>query len=231
MPAKKKPIQAQAAEQEEEELPGGPRHPQGAKVTTGNEPYPPGHRRHVKLTPAARIVRDGLIVRRRAQGWPLRAIAEEAGLSERHVTNIIKQAAQDSETSSLLKQDPIQVIEWALDEHQRTYDAYSSVAADAGNDQVLMQALRSREQSLDRIVKLLQATGKLPKELGTLRQVIDFRGIAQEMVRKIQELKAGTATVEEVEEFFLYVAGLGTENNHLLGSAEEEPADEEDEAA
>lgn len=163
-------------------------------------------------TAAGIAARNALIIARRTQNWTIKQIAEEAHLSMDQVKKISADAKAHGEEMSLLRQDPVDIIEQVLSERQTDYALYTQAAvaaAEKENINALIGALNGRGQTSDRIVKLLQDTGKLPRELGTMRYVIDFRGIAREMVSQLQALKAGKTEIEQVESFFREMTRIG----------------------
>lgn len=167
---------------------------------------------------AARAARDALIVARRAQGWSIAEMAEEAQLSQAQIKKILERERDADVEMALLRQDPVEIVENVLSERQRDYALYTHAAVEAaerGNLNALIGAINGRGTTSDRIVKLLQDTGKLPRELGTLRYVIDFRGIAREMVRKLEELEAGEAEIKQVKSFFAELTRLGAPGSQI----------------
>jgi hypothetical protein len=62
---------------------------------------------------------------------------------------------------------------------------------------------------------LLQATGRMPKDMGGLGDLIGMRELATEMVDSVRAFKRGEAEAEEVEETFKRALGLGRPRSEL----------------
>lgn len=54
----------------------------------------------------------------------------------------------------------------------------------------------------------MQATGRMPRDLGGLGDLMVIRSIAAAMVTAVRDLRAGRATPEKVEEIFKRAAGI-----------------------
>lgn len=180
----------------------------GGKTPRGPRREPKDSGQGPRLTNAQRVARDALIVQRRAQGWNMADIAEEAGIQVPAVSKIIARDA-DARDVRFLDQDPVETIEFTLREYHSSLVMYLMAAREARSTAEYVTAIRGKDATLERITKLYQAVGKLPRELGTLRHVIDFRGIGQEMVRALDALEAGEASVVEVRRFFELLTGIG----------------------
>lgn len=202
----------------------------------------PGATHKQPETAAGKAARNALIVARRAQGWTVPEIAEEVKLSEEQTKKILRDARRNGDEVGLLRADPVDLIEQVLAERQEDYIMFTHAAlaaAENGQLNALIGAIRGRGETSDRIVKILQDTGKIPRELGVFRYIIDFRGIAKQMEAKLAELERAARDgaiseedVRAVRAFFHEIIGLGGPGSALPpgavnGSAEEEPPSSE----
>lgn len=181
-----------------------------------------------------RVARNSYIVQRTAQGWKQDKIAEELGITQGAVSKILATAGRDL-SFRFLDQDPVETVEWALARYHESLVMYDAAALDAASSGEYTAAVKGRDAATERIIRLYQAVGKLPRELGTLRHVIDFRGIGQEMVRVMRAVEAGEASVGEAVVFFERLVGLGAEGSDarslaVEGSVSEEKEEKEDAA-
>lgn len=161
----------------------------------------------LKLTPAGRALRNAVIIQRVAEGWKWKDIAEEAQITERMAKVV---AAQERERPGmrLLERDPVQIIEWLLKEHERAVMVYTLIALEAQDDKARIGALRGRDAAMQRVLEILQHTGTLPKELGTMRHVIDIREFALKMTDAIEAFERGEIEAAQVKSTFRQLAGL-----------------------
>lgn len=165
---------------------------------------PPGR---PSLSPSQRIARDSLIFQRAAEGWRQGEIAREAGIDTRQVRNILKKG-MDGGDVRLLRKDPVEIVEWALTEYLNSYQGYTAHAAEAVGQEYI-SAMKARDAVMERITRLLQATGKLPRELGTLRHIVDLRAIGERVLIAMDDFEAGEISASKVREVFEEVAGIG----------------------
>jgi transcriptional regulator with XRE-family HTH domain len=123
------------------------------------------------------------MVARKAQGWTWEAIAEEAGLSVRTV----KEAVKNRQAGAPLQfnADPVRVVEEVFQAYQLSIGDLEAIAAEAARSNQLAIAVgakRSANDAREKVLTLLQMTGRLPQELGSLRHLIDLRAIAVRML-------------------------------------------------
>jgi hypothetical protein len=135
-----------------------------------------------RLTAAAQQVRDTLMIQRLAQGWDYHAIAAEAGISVSAAKRAIK--ARQEAAPLRLNADPVEVIERIFEGYQLSVGDLEAMAAEAqkkGQLSAAVGAKKAANEARDRMVAVLQATGRLPQELGALRHLIDLRAVAVRM--------------------------------------------------
>lgn len=176
----------------------------------------------------ARAARARLILEMKSRGYEEQEIAEEVGLNTRQVRKIW---ARERDRPDLITQDPVTIVQEVLEGYQRDMHVFSTIVLEAAqneNTSGMISALNGRAITQDKIIRLLQAMGRLPREMGTLRHVIDFRGIAQEMVRVLEAVTEGEKTPEEALAYFTEMMDLGAGTPQLM-EAEVIEEDVEDE--
>lgn len=150
---------------------------------------------------AKRMLRDTRIVQRYIQGWPWPAIAEEAGLSERAAQKAF--AARKATMPLALQQDPVEVIEQIMEGYQLTVGDAEAIAVQAVNEGKLSVAVAAKKlgtETREKQVRLLQATGRLPQDLQSLRHLLDMRGLAVQMVDAVEGLSREVEVAGQIED-------------------------------
>lgn len=136
-----------------------------------------------RLTAAAQAARDSLMVARRVQGWTWEATAREAGITVRQAKNAVK--ARQEGAPLQFAADPVRVVEEIFTAYQLSIGDFEAIALQAiedGNLAAAVGAKRSANDARDKVLTLLQLTGRLPQELGSLRHLMDLRAIAVRML-------------------------------------------------
>ena len=162
-----------------------------------------------RLTAAKQGLRDSLIVTRRAQGFHLDAIAAEAGVNERTVRRVL--AEREAVGEALLDRDPIDVVRQMAAQFQASVADYEAMAsAYAGvHPSAAIGAKKGADQAREKLLVLLQATGRMPKDLGGLGDLMGLRALGEEMVDAVRAFKRGEVDAEHVEQTFTRALGLG----------------------
>lgn len=143
------------------------------------QPAPSGSR----LGAAQQAARDSLMIARLAQNWTWPAIAAEAGISVTAAKKAVK--ARQENAPLALNEDPVKIVEDVMRGYQLSVgdlEAMSSAAVEADNLNAAVGAKKGANEARDKMLMLLQMTGRLPQELGALRHLIDIRAIAIRML-------------------------------------------------
>ena len=162
-----------------------------------------------RLTAAKQGLRDSQIVARRAQGWHLDAIAAEAGVNERTVRRVL--AEREAIGEALLDRDPIDVVRQMAAQLQASvadFEAMASAYSDV-NPAAAIGAKKGADQAREKLLVLLQATGRMPRDLGGLGDLMTMRALAEEMVDAVRAFKRGEADADHIEATFTRALGLG----------------------
>jgi hypothetical protein len=143
-----------------------------------------------RLPSGAMYLRDALIVQRHAQGWPWEAIAAEAGIS---VTAAKEAAKRRREQAPLaLKADPLKVVEDIMLGLQTSIGDFEALAVryQDAHPSAAVGAKRAANEARNSVLVLLQATGRLPEDLVTLRHLIEQRQMAVTMLDTMERFQA-----------------------------------------
>ena len=168
-----------------------------------------------RLSAAKQALRDSLIVARRAQEWHLDAIAAEAGVNERTVRRVL--AERKAVGEALLDRDPIDVVRQMAAQLQASvsdFEAMASAYADV-NPAAAIGAKKGADQARERLLLLLQATGRIPRDMGVLGDLMGMRELGSEMVQAVHAFKRGEADADHIEETFKRALGLGRPGSEL----------------
>lgn len=150
-------------------------------------------------TIAQRMLRDSRIVQRVIQGWPWEAIATEAGLSVAGAKKAY--ASRHGQVPMALSIDPVKVIEGIAEGYQLSIGDLEAIAADAvvrNQLAVAVGAKKGANDARDKLVHLLQATGRLPQDLAALRHLIDLRALGVRMLDVIDAFEEEVRLLEEL---------------------------------
>lgn len=156
-----------------------------------------------ELTPAARRreARDALMIARTHQGWTWEAIAGEAGISVSAAKRAV--AARKDSLPIKLNTDPVRVVEQVFEGYQLSigdFEAIGAAALEKGQLAVAVGAKKGANEAREKIVFLLQATNRLPKELGALRHLMDLRQTAATLIDTVESLERELNLAAQIED-------------------------------
>jgi len=140
-----------------------------------------------RLTAARQALRDTLMLTRKAQGWTNGAIAAEAGISVTAAKDAMRNRRET--LPDLLDQDPMEIIQNLLEQISASAGDLElmAVAYSEAHPSAAVGAKKAAHEARRDLASLLQATGKLPKELGTLRHLVDVRAVAVQIITGLDE--------------------------------------------
>jgi hypothetical protein len=130
---------------------------------------------------------------------PWSEITLRDGRTERQLRRIVADYEKRADDGGLvaasdLKRDPVQLIEAAIERLAMLRDAVVGIMLDASTDAMALGAARTWLAVEREYIELLQAVGKLPKELGTFRHLLDVRELATQLDRLLDGLESGELT-------------------------------------
>ena len=139
-----------------------------------------------RLNSAERSLRDTLIVQRRAQNWDWPAIAAEVKL-----TVTATKQAYDRKVKSLtplMEVDATKILEGLIEGLQFSIGDLEQLAVAAVEERSVSAAVSAKKaanEAREKLQDLLQTTGLLPHDLGTIKHQIEFRVVVVEVVNLV----------------------------------------------
>lgn len=152
---------------------------------------------------AEKVARDRQIVAAKARSLSDATVAETFEIDESTVREVM--AAWRETQPSLRSVDPIDVVEQVLFELRGSIEELALISSTTKNDNVRVGAIAKKLQATQQMTALMQATGVLPNDLGTLKVDMDVRVFAATVLRVFTEEGIPDETVAkvmaEVEQF------------------------------
>lgn len=153
------------------------------------------------LNSAERSVRDTLIVTRRAQNWPWDAIAAEVKLGVPATKKA--HARKIASMTSLMEVDATKILEGLVEGLQFSIgdlEQLAVAALEGGNVGAAVSAKKAANEAREKLQDLLQTTGLLPHDLGTIRHQIEFRAVVVEVVTLVHTFVSSIEALELPED-------------------------------
>lgn len=146
--------------------------------------------RGARLNAAQQNLRDTLIVVRVGQDWEWEAIAEEAGISVSQCQRAYK--AKRNAMPDLMSMDPLDIVRELVEGFQLSITDFEAMASAyvVDNPPAAVGAKKAANGARADLAALLQATGQLPHELGTLRHVVELRAVVGQIVTVVAGFEA-----------------------------------------
>lgn len=138
------------------------------------------------LTEDERLERNAEIVRDRLRGQSWTYISEKYNLTVRQCQEIYN-AWRAENQSTYVGRDPIAIVHSMLDRLESWVEQLAEVADASLTDTTRIAAVNAQLNALTRTAELMQATGILPHDLGTLRIQLDVQTLAVKLVTVLTE--------------------------------------------
>jgi hypothetical protein len=138
------------------------------------------------LTEDERLERNAELVRDRARGQSWVYLSEKYNLSSGQCHDIYA-AWRKQNQSTYVGRDPIQIVHSMLDRLESWVEQLAEVADSSETDTIKIAAVNAQLNALTRTAELMQATGILPHDLGTLRLELDVQTLAVKLVSVLGE--------------------------------------------
>jgi hypothetical protein len=138
------------------------------------------------LTNAEREARNAELIRDklRGQGWTY--LTAKYNLTERHCKDIY-QTWREQNQATYQGRDPIAIVHGMLDRLEAWVEQLAEVADNTATEATEIAAINAQMNALTRTAELMQATGILPHDLGTLRLELDVQTLAVRLVTVLTE--------------------------------------------
>jgi hypothetical protein len=138
------------------------------------------------MTDGERLERNAELVRDRARGQGWAYLAEKYGLQVIQCRRIYNEHREEFQ-ATYEGRDPIQIVHSMLDRLESWVEQLAEVADSSAIETVKISAINAQLNALTRTAELMQATGILPHELGTLRMELDVQTLAVKLVTVLTE--------------------------------------------
>ena len=157
-------------------------------------------------------VADRWVIHWRAvERLPWNEIVERDGRSERALRAVVNdylEHVQEGDAVRPLEQDPIDLLASLLNELTIMRDRMVAMAATSTNEPVVIGATREWRCLVKEIRELLQAVGKLPRDLGALRHLIEVREMAVVLDKLLDSFEDGSCSAQQVRARLAEWAGV-----------------------
>ena len=140
----------------------------------------PGLSEDERLERNAELIRDRL----RGQSWSY--LCEKYNLRDAMVRRIFADWRKENQPT-YAGRDPIKIVHSMLDRLESWVEQLAEVADTSATDTVKISAINAQLNALTRTAELMQATGILPHDLGTLRLELDVQTLAVKLVTVLTE--------------------------------------------
>lgn len=144
------------------------------------------HGRKPGLTEREREARNNELIRDklRGQGWAY--LSAKYDLTQRQCKEIYGQW-RDANQATYQGRDPIAIVHSMLDRLESWTEQLAEVADATSTEATEIAAINAQMNALTRTAELMQATGILPHDLGTLRLELDVQSLAVRLVTVLTE--------------------------------------------
>lgn len=144
------------------------------------------HGRKPGLTEKEREARNAELVRDKLRGQDWVYLSTKYDLSVRQVKDIY-QAWREQNQATYQGRDPIAIVHGMLDRMESWIEQLAEVADATATDMTKIAAINAQMAATTRAAELMQATGILPHDLGTLRLELDVQTLAVRLVTVLTE--------------------------------------------
>lgn len=150
-----------------------------------------------KMDAAQQALRDTMMLQRKAQGWTIEEIAKEAGLSVSGAKKALRKKKEAMPPT--LGRDPLEIVAELVEAYDADIGDLERMAAAYAERQpsVAVGAKKAAGSMRWQKTILLQATGQLPRELGTLRVVAEARVVAAVLYDSVEQMEERLKTALE----------------------------------
>jgi hypothetical protein len=155
------------------------------RATVPAKPKAPAKPRAKNLSPEQQTARNAKVVTDRIKlGLTWVEVAKRNGVKERQCRYIVRRWMEEG-GANVSYADPTKVVDDLLAGYQADHWELTE-AADAAWEQnninAVIGAVKNRMDARQKTVELLQATGRLPKNLGQLRVIYDVRFLIEQVM-------------------------------------------------
>lgn len=135
------------------------------------------------------------------EGLPWSEIVERDGRSERALRAVVSdylEHVQEGDAVRPLERDPIELVESLLNELTILQDTMVGLVNTSEDARVIVAATREWRRLMKEARELLQAVGKLPRDLSVMGHLVEVRELSDTLDGVLDQLEAGTITPQQV---------------------------------
>lgn len=151
-----------------------------------------------RLKAAEKVARDSQIVAAKARSIPTSSVAQTFGVSVKTVETVMREYRESQ--PALRTVDPIQIIEEMIFEIRGAIGELALTGSTSKYDAVRVGAVGKKLDALKQLQQLMQATGVLPNDLGTLKIDMDVRAFGSVVLNVFKSENVPEETVAKVME-------------------------------
>ena len=132
---------------------------------------------------------------------PWKAIVAKDGRQERTLRRVVDDYLANVESGDAvrpLERDPLDLIESMVNELMVMRDTMLGIIQSSADERVTVTAAREWRRLVKEVRELLQGVGKLPRELGTMRHLVEVRELSDMLDRSLDRLEAGEISAQEL---------------------------------
>lgn len=153
---------------------------------------------------------------------PWHEIVAKDGRQERTLRRVVDdylKHVEDGDAVRPLERDPLDLIEGMVSELMVMRDTMLGIIQSSSDERVTVTAAREWRRLVKEVRELLQGVGKLPRELGTMRHLVEVRELSELLDRMLDRLEAGEITAADLRAQVAEWAGV----KQLPAGGAEEP--------
>lgn len=132
-------------------------------------------------------------------GWS--EIVKKDGRQERTLRRVVDdylKNVEDGDAVKPLERDPLDIIESMVSELAIMRDTMQALVARSDDEKTVVAGVREWRRLVKEVRELLQGVGKLPRELGTLRHLVEVRELSEKLDGWLDRLEDGRITPQEL---------------------------------
>ena len=145
-----------------------------------------------KLTAKEKLLRDEALVRDRLRRMSWADLGEKYGVTARAAQYVWAKWREANDPAAEIRgRDPVEIVYDMLGAYEAWIEQLAEVAS-REDGMAKISAINAQMSAQDKAVQLCQATGILPRDLGTLRIEVDVRVLAQRVLAVLNDHGVGS---------------------------------------
>lgn len=145
------------------------------------------------------------------EGLTWKEIVAKDGRQERTLRTVVADYLANVEEGDAVKpleRDPLDIIESMVNELGIMRDTMQTLVANSEDEKTVVAGVREWRRLVKEVRELLQGVGKLPRELGTLRHLVEVRELSERLDGWLDRLEDGQMSPQELRASVAEWAGV-----------------------